>query len=267
MLFDFLRKRESFQDHPDTASFELGNVGYTYEDGGVGLLRTTLSIPESDRRVAVIGLNGSGKTTLLKLLDGALVPSEGVRVTVGGQTLNTASKHDLKRIEQLVGRVRREEIPNAFYQAKDIADALTQPLKKRKVDEGERNAIVGNLLAHFKLSDSARRAASEMDAEKRHLLAIAAALLFNPAAIVADEPTKGLDEVGSAHVAAALFSYNKQVIFATHDTDLIRRPEYAIGRTLVLDEHQIVFDGTPDDAVAFYEELIRRKAEALRAAR
>ncbi|KAB8295589.1 energy-coupling factor ABC transporter ATP-binding protein [Bifidobacterium avesanii] len=265
MLFDFLRKGESFQNHPDAAAFELGNVGYTYEDGGVGLLRTSLNITPDDKRVAVIGLNGSGKTTLLKLLDGALVPAEGVTVTVGGETLNTASKRDLKRVEQLVGRVRREEIPNAFYQAKDIAEALTAPLKKRRVAEGERNAIVGNLLAHFNLSDSARRAASELDSEKRHLLAIAAALTFNPAAIVADEPTKGLDEVGSAHVAAALFSYDKQVVFATHDTDLIRRPEYAIGRTLVLDEHRIAFDGKPDEAVAFYEDLIRRKAEALRA--
>ncbi|MBT1178668.1 energy-coupling factor ABC transporter ATP-binding protein [Bifidobacterium vespertilionis] len=264
MLFDFLRKSESFQNHPDAAAFRLPNVGYTYEVGGVGLLRTTLDISTQDKRVAVIGLNGSGKTTLLKLLDGALAPAEGVQITVGDETLNTSSKRDLKRVEQLVGRVRREEIPNAFYQAKDISEALTAPLKKRKVAEGERNAIVGNLLAHFKLADSARRGASELDSEKRHLLAIAAALVFNPAAIVADEPTKGLDEVGSAHVAAALFSYDKQVVFATHDTDLIRRPEYMIGRVLVLDEHQLVFDGSPDDAVAFYEDLIRRKAEAMR---
>lgn len=48
--------------------------------------------------------------------------------------------------------------------------------------------------------------------------------------IVADEPTKGLDEVASAHVAKALFSYDKQVVFATHDTELITRAEYAIDR-------------------------------------
>lgn len=266
MIFGFGRK-DDLQSHPDRASFELGNVGYTYEDGGVGLLRTTLRIGPEDRRVAVIGLNGSGKTTLLKMLDGAIAPREGVTVTVGDETLNTASKRDLKRIEQLIGRVRREEIPNAFYQAKDVSEALTAPLKKRKIAEGARNAIVGNLLAHFNLSGYARLAASELDSEHRHLLAIAAALLFNPAAIVADEPTKGLDEIGTAHVAAALFSYDKQVIFATHDTAMIARPEYAIDRTLVVDDHRIVFDGAPADAVAFYEDLVARKVEALRAAR
>ena len=54
-----------------------------------------------------------------------------------------------------------------------------------------------------------------------------------------------MDEIGAAHVAKALFSYNKQVIFATHDTDMIRRPEYAIDRVLVLDEHAVAFDGAP----------------------
>ena len=56
------------------------------------------------------------------------------------------------------------------------------------------------------------------------------------------------------------------MIFATHDTDMIRRPEYAIDRTLVLDDHRIVFDGTPQDAVSFYEDLIRGKYEAAKAA-
>jgi biotin transport system ATP-binding protein len=104
-----------------------------------------------------------------------------------------------------------------------------------------------------------------LDSEKRHLLAIASALSFSPAAIVADEPTKGLDEVASAHVAKALFSYDKQVVFATHDTELITRAEYAIDRTLVVDDHQVVFDGGPHEAVAFYTDLIRAKYEAAKA--
>ena len=111
----------------------------------------------------------------------------------------------------------------------------------------------------------ARETASALDSEKRHLLAIASALSFSPAVIVADEPTKGLDEVASAHVAKALFSYDKQVVFATHDTELITRAEYAIDRTLVVDDHQVVFDGDPHEAVAFYTDLIRAKYEASKA--
>ena len=210
--------------------------------------------------VAILGPSGSGKTTLLKLLDGALAATSGsVSITAGETALSPAVKRDLKRIEDIVGRVRREEIPDSYYRAATIREAIDQPLKKHKVPESERLAIVGNLFAHFGLSTVARQSASSLNSEQRHLLAIASALSFSPAAIVADEPTKGLDEIGSAHVAKALFGYNKQVIFATHDVDMITRPQYAIDRALVVDDHTVVFDGEPAAAAAFYEDLIRSK--------
>lgn len=248
---------------PASLTFTLKEAGHTYDDGHVGLAPTMLTI--SEQRVAVIGLNGAGKSTLLGLLDGSLKANIGtVTVSGGSEQLNPAVKKDLKRIDDLVGKVRREEIPNSFYRAANISEAVSEALKKHKVPEAERHARIGNLLAHFNLAQVSKATASELDSEKRHLLAIAAALSFEPSAIVADEPSKGLDEIGTAHVAKALFSYNKQVIFATHDTDMIRRPEYAIDRVLVLDEHAVVCDDAPAAAVAFYEDLIRRKYEASR---
>ena len=44
--------------------------------------------------------------------------------------------------------------------------------------------------------------------------------------------------------------------------DLIVRPEYAIGRVLVVDDHRVVFDGVPREAVDFYTDLVRSKYEA-----
>ena len=249
-LFDSLFGKD--EAVPSQVTFTLDQAGHTYEDGSVGLLPTSLTITPDDRRVAVIGLNGAGKTTLLKLLDGALAATSG-------SALSPAVKRDLKRIEDIVGRVRREEIPDSYSRAATIREAIDQPLKKHKVPESERLAIVGNLFAHFGLSTVARQSASSLNSEQRHLLAIASALSFSPAAIVADEPTKGLDEIGSAHVAKALFGYNKQVIFATHDVDMITRPQYAIDRALVVDDHAVVFDGEPAAAAAFYEDLIRSK--------
>lgn len=256
-LFDSLFGKD--EALPSQVTFTLDQAGHTYEDGSVGLLPTSLTITPDDRRVAVIGLNGAGKTTLLKLLDGALAATSGsVSITAGETALSPAVKRDLKRIEDIVGRVRREEIPDSYYRAATIREAIEQPLKKHKVPESERLAIVGNLFAHFGLSTVARQSASSLNSEQRHLLAIASALSFS-AAIVADEPTKGLDEIGSAHVAKALFGYNKQVIFATHDVDMITRPQYAIDRALVVDDHAVVFDGKPAAAAAFYEDLIRSK--------
>lgn len=249
--------------HAQSVTFLLKDASHVYDDGNVGLNATELTITPESRRVAVIGLNGSGKTTLLKLLDGALSPTGGtVRISADGTEYDPSVKRDLKRIEGFVGRVRREEIPNSYYQAASIREAIDRPLKRHKVPQSERQAIIGNLFAHFDLACVAREPASALDSEKRHLLAIASALSFSPAVIVADEPTKGLDEVASAHVADALFSYDRQVVFATHDTDLVTNARYAIDRTLVMDDHDVVFDGTPSDAVAFYSDLIRARYEA-----
>lgn len=249
---------------PASLGFSLDHASHTYVDGTVGLTPTTLMI--SEKRVAVVGLNGSGKSTLLGLLDGTLLASGGmVTLFGGGETIDPAAKRDKRRLEQVVGRVRREEIPNSFMQAKDIGQAVEEKLKRAGFPESERHAIVGDLFAHFSLSDMARRGAGELNAEQRHLLAIVAALAHSPAAIVADEPTKGLDERGAAHVAKALFSYDRQVVFATHDMGLATRPEYAVERVLVLDDKHVVFDGAPDEAVAFYDDLVRRRFEEMKA--
>ena len=184
---------------PASLTFTLKEAGHTYDDGHVGLAPTMLTI--SEQRVAVIGLNGAGKSTLLGLLDGSLKANIGtVTVSGGSEQLNPAVKKDLKRIDDLVGKARREEIPNSFYRAANISEAVSEALKKHKVPESERHARIGNLFAHFNLAQVSKAKASELDSEKRHLLAIAAALSFEPSAIVADEPSKGLDAVSYTHL-------------------------------------------------------------------
>ena len=138
-------------------TFTLDQAGHTYEDGNIGLKPTSLTITPESKRVAVIGLNGSGKTTLLQLLDGALAATSGsVRIDADGVAYDPSVKRDLKRIESMIGRVRREEIPNSYYKADSIREAIDEPLKKHKVPESERQAIIGNLFAHFDLAAVAR---------------------------------------------------------------------------------------------------------------
>ena len=79
----------------------------------MGLAPTDITI--SELRVAVIGLNGAGKSTLLGLLDGSLKANAGTVTIAGGEErLDPAVKKDAKRIDNLVGKVRREEIPNSL---------------------------------------------------------------------------------------------------------------------------------------------------------
>lgn len=269
-LFGWFGHKEPDLDvRPKSVAFTLRNAGLVYEDGRVGLKPTDLVI--SERRVAVIGLNGAGKSTLLQVLDGSHVVTEGSMTVTEAileqadgavaetRTLDPAVKSGSKQLKDIIGIVRREEIPESYYQAENISEAVAAPLKKRRIPEGVRHETVGALFAHFGLTAYARHQAASLDSEKRHLLAIVGALATAPAVIVADEPTKGLDERSTATVAKALFGYDKQVIFATHDLSLISNPAYRIDRVLVMDEQIVAFDGGPKEALAFYDALIRRK--------
>lgn len=272
-----------FAGTPASLRFVLDGAAHTYDDGHVGLRPTSLEI--SERRVAVVGLNGSGKTTLLQLLDGAITPTAGtIRISqqepadgqvgtfpgsggaaggVGG-VLDPSVKADRREMERQIGRVRREELPESFYRAATVSDALIEPLKKLKVKESERLAIVRNLLGSFELSGVAAQPANRLSGEQRHLLAVVAALVTDPACVVADEPTKGLDEPAAARVSRTLFGFDRQLIIVTHDLDVVRDPKNAIERVIVLDEGMVAFDGKPAEAVDAYEALIRRKLAAMR---
>ena len=254
---------------PGALTFTLQGAGYRYEDGSVGLEPLDLTITQ--RRTAVIGLNGSGKSTLLGLLDGTLTPTRG-RVVIAdaadsGRAIDTSStsKRDRAAVDAWVGRVRREEIPASFHRAEDIAAAVDETLRRRGVGETERLARIGSLFAHFDLQSARRAKADELDSRRRHLLAIAAALACSPAALIADEPTKGLDEPATRDVARALFTHETQLVFATHDTDMLLNPDYGVERVLVLDDHRLVHDAAPAEAVACYRSLIAEKLRRRRA--
>lgn len=269
-LMDLFARKKTIDTRKRRLSFVLDDAGLTYEDGKTGLDPVTLTIAE--KRVAVIGLNGAGKSTLLQLIDGTLKATSGTVSVVrhvldddgepapGEDTaFDPARKSDAKALKDVIGIVRREEIPQRYYMAENIAEAVAEPLKKSNLPEGARHETVGALFAHFGLTPYARSKAGSLDSEKRHLLAIVGALAINPAAIVADEPTKGLDENATRTVARALFGYDKQVVFATHDLDLVTNPDYAIDRVIVLDEHHVAFDGEARAAVDFYNDLVARK--------
>lgn len=265
-LFDSLFGRRDAQSPATTAlTFTLEQAGHTYQTAdfsSVGLQPTTLAVDE--QRVAIIGLNGSGKSTLLKLLDGSLAATTGsLTVTAGAKRLSPAVNSDNKHLQKLVGVVRREEIPNSFYTRKTVREALERWMDKHNAPQRRTQMTIANLLGHFSLANAAERPVSSLDGEQRHLLAIVAALSLSPVTVIADEPTKGLDAMGTTHVARALFDYGKQVVFATHDISLVTDSAYAIERTLVMDAQTVAFDGKPADAAAYYVELMHRRLAEL----
>lgn len=259
-LFPSRRRRPPAQ----TVDIELHGAGYVYADGSVGCEPTDLRIAHDGGNVAVIGLNGAGKSTLIRMVGAQESPTSGAAdYIVDGEPRELSRRADRPVVASAIGYVSLDHVRAHFQRAKSVEDALDGYLEHHHVPPTERAARIGDLLAAFDLGEVRHMRLDALDGERLHLLAMAVACCHLPAMLVADEPTRGLDEISSAHVAQRLFRYGRPVVFTTHDVELIADERYEIRRVLVMDEAHIVFDGDPRHATDFYTQLIRSKYQAM----
>lgn len=249
---------------PTHVGITLTDASYHYADGTVGLASTNCTFAPGEGSVAIIGLNGAGKSTLIRLLGAVATPTGGsISFDLDGASADPTHRASRRRIEAAVGFVDLAHVETHFRRASSVESALLEYLKRHGVPLNERIARVGTLLERFDLLDVRHVPYEELDGERLHLLAMAVASAKSPALLVADEPTRGLDEISSAHVARRLLGHGTPVVFSTHDVGLITHKPYGITRTIVMDEAHLVFDGEPQRAASFYTQLIRSKYQSL----
>lgn len=159
----------------------------------------------------VLGPNGSGKTTLLGILLDVLQPNSG--------SFEWANYNDATEARKNIGSLL--ETPNFYHymSAKNNLE-ISAKIKGRGGDDIDRVLKAVNL---YERKDSAFKTFS-LGMKQR--LAIAAALLGNPAILVLDEPTNGLDPVGISEIRELILSLSKQgmtVIMASHLLDEVEK--------------------------------------------
>jgi ABC-2 type transport system ATP-binding protein len=194
--------------------------------------------------IGLLGPNGAGKTTLLRLLATAMPPTsgqitvDGHRVT-GSMTERTDARRRLSYLPQEVGFPRRM---TAFGFLDYIA-----VLKEWK-DREARHREVARVLDLVNLEDRRNKRVTALSGGQRRRLAIAQALMGEPALVVLDEPTTGLDPEQRASLRGILSSYGERgsVLLATHQTEDVSA---LCDRVIILDEGRIHFDGTVPDLV------------------
>ncbi|MDQ2934382.1 MAG: ABC transporter ATP-binding protein [Chloroflexota bacterium] len=168
--------------------------------------------------VAVEGPSGSGKTTLLGLLVGLEVPTEGFVSLLG---------HDLARLTPAErARLRRGRI-GLVLQSFGLVDSLSVnenvalPLALAGVDRSSRSTRAAALLAEVGLEEHAAARIDELSGGERQRVAVARALIAEPALILADEPTGSLDdETGEAILEllrGAIATHGSSLVLVTHD--------------------------------------------------
>jgi putative ABC transport system ATP-binding protein len=204
---------------------ELRNVHKTYNVGPtvVHALRGVTLDVDGGEFVAVVGPSGSGKSTLLNLIATIDEPTEGV-VSVKGREIARLS--DDARTEM------RNALIGYVFQRFNLVPVLSAienvmlPLELQGVARREARKRAAVMLEDVGLAEYAGHRPDHLSGGQQQRIAIARALVTNPAVVIADEPTANLDSVTSQRILELMRALNRQhdttFIFSTHDERLLR---------------------------------------------
>ena len=160
-----------------------------------------LDIGLEERQLTVVsGHSGSGKSTLANMLAGILTPTAG-HVRLDGTDLYSLRDEELSRLRnERIGLVPQG---HTALRALTVLDNVLLPSILYSKDEAPAERA-RELLAAVGLDDLADAAPTELSGGELRRMAIARALLMDPAIVIADEPTAGLDSANATAVLTLL---------------------------------------------------------------
>jgi ABC-2 type transport system ATP-binding protein len=157
-----------------------------YRNGTLALREVTWSIPVG-ARACLLGPNGSGKTTSIRLLQGALAPTTGW-VSLLGREVNGPHYGDARRQCGIV--------PQSAGMYADLTTAEYLELARRLYGRGD----VATAIEAFGLEEHRDKRLAQLSGGFQRRVVVATALLSEPAVLLLDEPTVGLDPVAAREV-------------------------------------------------------------------
>ena len=174
----------------------------------------------------VRGPSGSGKTTLLNLLGGLDRPTSG-RVLLGDDVLSELSEAEL-------AAARRDRIGYVFQNfglipVLSAAENVEVPLRLRRMERGQRDERVAEVLELVGLTRHAGQRPGELSGGQQQRVGMARALVARPEVLIADEPTGQLDSETAERIMDLILEVTRirgtATVVATHDPLLISRAD------------------------------------------
>ena len=179
--------------------------------------------------VAIVGKSGSGKSTLMHAMSGLDRPESG-EIIIDDEKILTLNQ---KAVDAFRSKKMSFIFQSFFVQGNESCyNNVSLPLEIARVPIKLRKRKVMNALKAVGLEDKIKSRARDLSGGQKQRLAIARAIVNEPAILFADEPTGNLDSTTSDQIEKLLFGYNKQhhttLIVVTHDLDLAKKCDMQI---------------------------------------
>ena len=231
----------------------LNNISYQY---GEQTALTNISFElMPQQKVAIVGRSGSGKTTLINLLTG-LWPLQQGSITLNNQN----SVVDLRSLNNDI----RANVINILAQQHHIFDGtLSENLRYAAPNATKEQMIEALALAQLSpwfnelkegLKTRLGTGGRNVSQGQSRRIAIAQALLKNPAILVLDEPTEGLDNQSKQGVMQAIMHVmnNASVLTITHDPALLAQMDNVVW----LEDGKVVAQGSHKELSSTYPDYV-----------
>jgi len=220
--------------------------GLTKSFGSLQVLKGIDLRIEKGEIVSIVGPSGAGKTTLLQIL-GTLDKPDSGSVVVDGIETSTLSTNKLSEFRNThLGFVFQfhQLLPEFTAIENIMIPAYIAGMKPK-----EARSRAEELLAFMGLSDRATHKPNELSGGEKQRVAVARALMNNPAVILADEPSGSLDSKNKEELHKLFFElrdkFGQTFVIVTHDETLATLTD----RTIHLKDGRIVGEGSEDSAV------------------
>lgn len=215
------------------------NVRKVYGSGNnqvVALEQIDLSVQKGEF-VAIVGASGSGKSTLLHILGSVDKPTEG-KVMIEGTDISTMNQK-----EAAILRRRKVGLVYQFYNLIPTLTVRKNILMPLRLDKRKPNQEYFDQIVHsLGIEDKLEALPSQLSGGQQQRAAIARALIYRPALLLADEPTGNLDRKNGNEIIDMLKlsnrNLNQTILLITHDEKIALEAD----RIITIEDGKIISD-------------------------